>query len=152
MKGTFRIEGNTLIATGEAAVEALRAFPNGKVVTCDVRGGRNPEQLNLFWALCTLVAEADDDAKENVKRWVLRELGYIDIWYDRRSARTNIETKSIAFENMPQAVFNEFFRKAVEKLSERLGTTKKEFLDEYRARFENMIADKRYDEILRGRK
>jgi hypothetical protein len=140
-KGIFRRVGMMLEPADDEAREAVIAIGDGKLCAADVRGSRNPRQHSLFFALCNLVAKADDDTTENVKRWVLHETGHVDAWYDKRKGKMHIEARSIAFDSMPQNEFNQFFQIAVEKLAERLGAAPKDVMDQ----FNDMVSVKGYD-------
>lgn len=120
-KGVFRRVGDTLVPASEEGTAALRAVPEGKTCMAEIRASRSPRQHALFWKLCTMVSEASDQTKENVKRNLLLEMGYADIWLDRKG-RMHVEPKSIAWESMEQAEFNSFFQAAIRKIAEWLGS------------------------------
>lgn len=134
MKGVFRRHGNLLVPAGKDGKEAIEAIKEGARVVIDVRASRNPSQHALFWALCDLVAEATDSAKEAVKEWLLEQCGFVDlIFYPDGSMK--VRPKSIAWESMEQAEFNSFFRLAVPKIADLLGSAPKEVWK----RFEDML-------------
>jgi hypothetical protein len=137
-KGVFRRIGNSLVPTGDTSREALFAVRDGDLCYISVRTPRNPEQHNLFWALCQLCAEADDDTKENVKKWLMYRLKFVDTWFEP-NGNMHLETQSIAFESMPQAEFNVLFQGSVGLIAERLQTTPR-------------VVQERFEEMLKGRR
>lgn len=130
MKGTFRRVGMTAVPAGNEAREALMAIRDGAKFMADFRGARNPEQHELFWTLCTIVGEAVDEPKDNVKRWLLHKLGYVETWFDL-DGRMHVETKSIAWESMEQAEFNRFFQAAIPLMAEKLDCAPRHVLDRF---------------------
>ncbi len=134
MKGVFIREARALVPYGDPALEALRAIRIGKTCIADVHGARNVKQLNLWWALCTLVAEADDDDKQNVSDWIEMVTRRVrPVFYP--SGRMVLVPQSLAFESMEQAEFNRLFSDAIEHMASRLGTAP----EELRARFNEMV-------------
>lgn len=127
MLGVFRRRGLTAVPESAEGMEALLAIKDDTLFMADIRGARNPLQHKLFWKLCTAVADADDDDKENVKKWLLRQLNYIDVSFDP-DGTMHIETKSIAFEKMEQAVFARLFNASIPLMSERLGSATDDFV------------------------
>lgn len=135
MKGVFVKTSATMArAVGQQAIEALGAVKLGAQFVADVRPARNPEQLELFWTLCTIVADAEDSDKEHVKKWLLHKLGYVDIWFDPDGSM-HIETQSIAFESMEQAKFSRFMDAAIPLMAERVGAAPADL----RRRFEELL-------------
>jgi hypothetical protein len=133
-KGTFRRVGNTAVPAGKEGREALQAIPDGNVFIADFRTARNVRQHDLFWALCDLCAEATDSHKNAVKEWLLAETGFADPLF-LPDGSMKIVARSIAFESMEQMEFNQFFRLAVIKVAELLGSATKEVWQ----RFEDML-------------
>lgn len=135
MKGVFQRIKDSLVPIGDQAKEALQAIKDGQKCMVEIRAARNPEQANLFWALCQLVAEADDDTKENVKKWLCVSCNQVSVWFEP-DGRMHVDPASIAYESMPQAEFNQFFQAAIHKVADRLGCK----AAEVRTRFEEMTA------------
>jgi Protein of unknown function (DUF1367) len=134
MKGIWRRIGMTAVPAGNEGREALLSVRDGATFMADTRGARNPDQHELFWTLCTVVADAEDEDKDNIKRWLLWKLNFVDIWFDPQGSM-HTETQSIAFESMEQAKFARFMNAAIPLMSERLGAAPREF----RARFEELL-------------
>lgn len=147
-KGTFKRIGNSAVPVGKEGREALLAIPEGKEFVGEFRTARNPEQHELFWALCTLVAEATDTAKIAVKDWLLEKTGFVNlVFYPDGSMQ--VRPKSIAWESMEQAEFNQFFRLAVPKIADLLGNASAEVWQQ----FEDMLApDRRAQTMKRFRR
>lgn len=130
MKGVFKRVGLTLVPASAEGCEALLAVKNGATCMADVRGARNPLQHNLFWKLAQLVADADDDHKDNVKEWLLRQLAFVDTFFDP-DGTMHIKTKSIAYEKMEQVVFTRFFDACIPLISQRLGAAPADILKQF---------------------
>jgi len=137
-KGVFRRKGYTLVPAGDTALDAVGAVKDGDLCFVSVRAARNPEQHNLWFALCSLVANSTDDTLHNVRKWVLHKLNYVDIWVDPVTGVAHVEAQSVAFESMPQADFNAMFQASLNVLSERMETTPQALRD-------------RFEELQRGR-
>ncbi len=127
MKSIWRRQGNVAIPVGEESLEALHAQKDGKEFIAETRGARNLPQLRMFWALCQILAENDPKSptKDVAKQNILWALHHVDIWVDR-SGISHLETKSISFESMTQEEFNPFFQKAIELISQWLGSAPEE--------------------------
>lgn len=135
MKGEFRkIDDKTLVAVGVPALEALAAVHRGANCMCDVRGARNVEQFNLFWALMGLVGEATDTTKEAVKEWLMKKLGYVDILY-LPDGIMQLKSQSVAWEKMEQAKFAEMMTAAIPRIAELLDTAPADVI----ARFNELL-------------
>jgi Protein of unknown function (DUF1367) len=129
-KGAFKRVGNTAIPAGKEGQEALFAIPDGKTFIADFRTARNPQLHEMFWTACQLVADATDTTKEAVKRWLLMKTGFVDlIFYPDGSME--IEPKSIAWENMEETEFRQFFNAAVPKIADLLGSAPKEVIQRF---------------------
>lgn len=142
MRTIWRVTATGLVPTDDEAWEALRAHKMGAEVMAEPKGARNPKQLRLFWALCTVIAENDEfyDTKEKAKEGILRALGHVNYFVDRDGG-VHISTKSIAFEKMSQAEFNGLFKDMINLVCKWIGTQPKEV----EGHVTKMIADKRYD-------
>lgn len=132
MLGVFRRRGLTAVPESPEGMEALLAIKDGTTFMADIRGARNPLQHKLFWKLCTVVADAEDDDKDNVKKWLLRQINYIDVSFDP-DGTMHIETKSIAFEKMEQAVFARLFNACIPVIAARLGSAPAEIIQQFNA-------------------
>lgn len=144
MKIILQKVGSVLAATDEESAAALRRIKDGQEVVADIRRTRNVRQLRLWWSLVTIVAEAMDLPKENVKKDAAIALGFTETWigYD---GRIHIDPKSIAIENMTQEDFDSFMGKAVELLAGWINVDQQDLLN----RFNELAADKRYEGMRR---
>lgn len=144
-KGLWRRVGNTAVPADARSLAFLQARKDGAVFVADTNGARNPKQLNLWWALCALVCEAEDlPNPEKVSTDLKIALGHVDTHVDRMGD-VHLIPKSIAFESMPQEEFDQLFRAALDVIARWLSTS----LRDVRARFDDMTADKRYAGYMR---
>lgn len=139
-KVILRREGDTLVPADDDSLAVVRGFKDGAELLGIVRGARNIEQLKLFWALVGIVSESTDIAKETIKRDLAKRLGFTETWVDWDGA-IHIEAQSIAVESMTQAIFDQFFTKAVETMAGWINAEHKDLM----RRFNELAADKRYE-------
>lgn len=146
MKSIWRRIGNTAVPIGDESLEALHAHKDGAEFIAITKGARNLDQLKMFWALCTIVAENDRniETKEIAKKNILTRLGYLDVWFDRDGGM-HLDPKSIAFESMTQEVFNPFFKRAIDLVCTWIGSAPKEIQD----KVNEIVSDKRYSNVRR---
>lgn len=139
MRGVFqKIYGKGLVPAGPSGREVYDAIKDNAVMVVSVTFPRSPEQLNKFWALCSVVAEADDVTKDSVKNDLLVKARYVECHFDKKG-KMEVRPKSIAMDAMEQDEFDRFFKASVEMMAERLGSKRAEFMT-------------RFNEILKGRK
>lgn len=138
-KVCLRREGDTLVPVDDDSLAVVRGFKDGAEVLGVLRGARNLEQLRLFWLLVGIVSKSSDIAKETLKRDLAFRLGFTDTWVDH-DGTIHIDPQSIAVESMTQAVFDEFFRLAVETMAGWIGAEHKDLMRQ----FNEAAADKRY--------
>jgi Protein of unknown function (DUF1367) len=144
-KGLWRRVGNTAVPVDDRSLEFLQARKDGVVFVADTNGARNPKQLALWWCLCKLVCEAEDlPSTEKVSDDLKVSLGHADT-YVHRDGSEYIKPRSIAFESMSQEEFNQLFKGAIRVIADWLGSA----THEVQAQFDAMIADKRYDGMMR---
>lgn len=138
----WRVTETGLIPTDEESWEALRSFKVGQEVMAEPKGARNPKQLRLFWALCSIVAENDEnyDTKDKARQGIMRALHCVDSFLDR-DGNLHVWAKSIAFESMPQVEFSNFLTDAINVICRWTGNQPKEVRDQ----IHQMVADKRYE-------
>lgn len=143
-KGIWQRRGDVAIPIGAESIEHLRSVPDGDEFLADTRTPRNLKQLKMFWALVELVADTTDQPKETIKRSLAIELGFIEVWTDMQGGE-HIHAKSIAVESMAQAVWKDFLDSAIKVIGRWLGSAPADV----RRRFEQIIADKRYEGYMR---
>ena len=129
-KGTFRRVGMTAVPAGDTAREALEAIRDGGLFIADFKGARNPRQHDLFWSLCDLVADHQDSNKYAVEDWLLKKQNLVDIFW-HPDGSMHVRAKSLAYESMEQAVFDRFFRIAVEHIGQLLEAAPKDVWQRY---------------------
>ncbi len=139
-KTILRRVGMSLVPADADSIEVLQGFRDGAELIGDLRGARNIEQLRLFWALVGIVSESSDLPKEVIKRDAAIALGFTETWVGI-DGQLHIDPASIAVESMTQAVFDQFFRRAVEKMATWINADHKDLL----LRFNELAADRRYE-------
>lgn len=139
-KGVWIRDASRAVPADERSMEFLRAQKDGQPFIAETRGARNPKQLRLWWALARLVAEQLDVIEVVISDDLKTALGHTET-IKQRDGSYKVAPKSIAFESMPQEDFNHLLTAAVNKVSEWLGSSPKEI----QARFNEMVADKRYE-------
>jgi hypothetical protein len=107
-------QGRGFFPTNQAGRDATNAVPAGAEVMISVQTARNIRAFHLFWKLCEVIADNHPhiDNKEHAKRCLLRATGRFHLWFDAEG-KMHEELDSIAWENMPDEDFREFFRDAV---------------------------------------
>lgn len=144
-KGLWRREGNVAVPADARSLAFLQARKEGVAFIADTNGARNPKQLNLWWALCALVCEAEDiPSPEKVSNDLKIALGHVDTHVDRNN-NVHLIPKSIAFESMSQEEFDQLFKAAVNVIVGWLSSSLKDVL----GRFDQMTADRRYEGMRR---
>lgn len=145
-KGLWIRIGNTAVPADERSLRFLQARKEGAPFIADTNGARNAKQLALWWCLCDLVAETDNvyDTQLKASNGLKRALHHVDTFLDR-NGRLHIEPKSIAFESLTQEDFNALFQAALRVIADWLGSAP----EDVQSRFDEMIADKRYDGYMR---
>ena len=103
------------------------ATPEGGFVMMESKTARNPEQHDLYWALCDLVAFQTDTTKRAVSDWLLTKTNMVDMLF-YPDGEMQLRPKSIAWESMEQTEFDEFFQRAVPLIADLLGSAPKEVL------------------------
>lgn len=107
--------GHCLIADLPEGETALAKIPNERAVLCEVTQPRNAQFLRLYWAICRRIATAldrDDISEQTVDKFFKRSTGlYTEV--ESKAYGTIIEYGSIAFKNMDEIAFKEFFEKCI---------------------------------------
>lgn len=143
-KGLWIKDGARAVPADERSLEFLQVQRDGVPFIAETRGARNPRQLRLWWALARLVAEQIDVIEVVVSDDLKVALGHTEM-IKQRDGSHKVMPKSIAFESMPQEDFNHLLTAAINKVSEWLGSSP----GDVRARFNEMVADKRYAGMVR---
>lgn len=144
-KGLWRRVGNVAVPCDARSLGFLQARKEGVPFVADTNGARNAKQLSLWWLLCQLVCEAEDLPSDvKVSDDLKVSLGHADT-YVHRDGSVYVKPRSIAFESMTQEDFNALFQGAVRVIAGWLGNAP----SDVQARFDSMVADKRYAEYMR---
>lgn len=134
-----------VVPDAEIGAEILRSYVEGQPIVADVRGARNPRQLNLYWVLMGFLADNHplvkdkNDAHDKVRYG----LGLVESTVDMAGVE-HLRPKSISFESMDQGEFDPFFKRAVELICAWLGNSPEEVMDA----LYHLIGDKRYNDVL----
>src|SRR5579859_1604558 len=136
--------GALAVPMDDRSRDFLFSIKEGTPFIADTKGARNPKQLRMWWALCTLVAEHFDVLPETISDDVKIAVGHSDV-VKQRDGSPKVRPKSIAEESMPQELFNNLLTISINKMSEWMAVAPQDL----RRRFEEIIADKRYDGYLR---
>jgi hypothetical protein len=145
-KGIWRREGDHAVPVGAESVEYFFALKDGAEFIAETRGARNLKQLRMWWTLCQMLADNDTDydTRDKASNGLKLALKHVHTFLDRDGI-LHISPASIAFESMTQEEFNPLFKAAIDKVAEWLGNSPKEVQD----RFNEIIADKRYEGLRR---
>lgn len=130
MRFPARIVANALVPATQDGRDFLNTNRgrHGGDVMISVTTARNLRQHNLFWKLCEALADHFSVTKEAIKEELCEKAGHVEpVFYSDGSMR--LKPKSIAFENMPQEEFAQFFRLAISKAADMLGNAPQEIVD-----------------------
>lgn len=97
-------------------------IPKGKELRADVTQPRNLAHHKKYWAVCAVVADATDETPEAIDKILKLSTGHCEISAVEASPgvwQSVATLKSIAFHNMDQLAFNEFFERCVRVIYER---------------------------------
>lgn len=143
-KGLWIRDGARAVPADERSMEFLQAQKDGEPFIAETRGARNPKQLRLWWALARLVADQLDVIEVVISDDLKMALGHTET-IKQRNGTMKLVPKSINYESMPQEEFNSLLTAAINKVSEWLNASPADV----RARFNEMVADKRYAGMTR---
>ena len=103
--------------------EELDRLPVGMTFDLVARGKRSLPHNGKYWAILTKIVEATDHwpTREHMHKAIKYELGYTEVIYGPDGKPLCIIPESTAFENMSQAEFNEFYKRAMRWIAEKLG-------------------------------
>lgn len=110
----FMRTANGLMPHNVAASETLRGVAYGTKVRAQISRPRNLAHHNLYWALCSKIADAvpGDYTAENISDVLKIRTGYCTT-VKTKSGLVHLP-KSISFAAMDQAAFNAFFDRCIE--------------------------------------
>ena len=103
------------------AAEELSKIKPGQEVRCEIRRVRNPKQLRLYWALIDACWQHQDRyaAKQDLSDVIKVAVGHSD-QVVTKSGEVVARPKSIAFGNMPQDAWEDFFSRVIEFVCQRI--------------------------------
>ena len=103
------------------AAEALAKIKPGQEVRCEIRRVRNPKQLRLYWALIDACwqHQARYASKQDLSDVIKVAVGHADEVVTK-SGKVVARPKSIAFGNMPQDAWEDFFGRVIEFVCQRI--------------------------------
>lgn len=115
-----------LVPNDELAKDAFAKIKLGEVVRCDIkkpRDSRSSQQLRLYWKLCQVVLENTDGqfaSREQVSDYLKIQAGHCDQAHIKIPDGDGFQTvlwlqpRSIAFDKMDQAQFQDYWGKALD--------------------------------------
>lgn len=111
----FRRRGNTLVPSDMNADEWLAKIGDGKEVTVTARKARNPRQHKLLFALLRIVTDNSDQWPNAYALLDALKMatGHVDMVLGISGA-VILKPASISFANMPQDMFSEWFKRALD--------------------------------------
>lgn len=129
-KGVFKKVNGTPVAVDGTAREMMRALPSDKTFIGEFRTVRHAEQHALYWSLCALAGFQTDTTSRAVSDWLLEKTNTVEIVF-HPDGKMKVRPKSIAWESMEQAAFDEFFQRAVPLVADLLQAAPKDVLQAY---------------------
>lgn len=117
-----RLTGGALSPVCAYSAEELAAYPAGTEFDLKPRSKRSLPHHRLYWQLLAKAVEATErwPTAEVLHDAVKANLGYIRPIYDMHGIVTGYMPMSIAFEEMNQREFAEYFERAMALLAEAL--------------------------------
>ena len=127
-----------LKAADHLAAEELSRIKLGQEVRCEIKRVRNPKQIRLYWALIDVCWHHQDRyaTKQDLSDVIKVAVGHADE-VTTRTGRVVARPRSIAFGNMPQDAWEDFFSRVIEFVCQRIipGTTD----EDLRAHLEELV-------------
>ena len=114
--------GDRLAPVDDIQREELQKIANGQDLIVETKRARNPKQHRLYFALLKITLDNCDDFKttEMLLTWLKVKLEYVDTMI-MPTGETVFVPKSIAFANMDQTLFAEFFDRSIDVIVHRYG-------------------------------
>lgn len=104
--------------------EASEEFENNQIVNAKITGVQKPrsyEQLKLFWILCKIVSENNEDpdwdSKSKVSEQIKIKTGHVDYYFEAKPGFWIIKTKSISYSDLKHLKACKFFEKAIAEMA-----------------------------------
>ena len=127
MKLTFIKTQSGLIPDCEATIEALKKIKNGDGVILEYKPKRSYLFHKKLFALLNLIFENQDHYKsiDNILEMCKFKAGYFETIITHKGEK-HYKTKSIAFDEMDNASFEEFYKKCIDVALELTGINQKD--------------------------
>lgn len=127
-----------LVPADEQAEEEVRKLKPGQATLVEVKRARNERQHRLYWALIGVIFDHQSRyaTRQDLSDALKVAVGHYEE-VGKRGEHVIVRPKSIAFANMPQADFEQFFERVVAFVCANIipGTTD----NELRAHLEDMV-------------
>jgi len=119
--------GHGLFPDGDESIAAFEKIPAGKPIRCEVKQPRNVRFHRLYFALCQRIGDGVGLTSENVSDLFKIATGHVT---KIKTKRGIIEVpKSIAFNNLDDLGFREFFNNCMRVAFEEWGLEPDAFSD-----------------------
>lgn len=127
-----------LVPADEQAEEEVRKLKPGQATLVEVKRARNERQHRLYWALVGVIFDHQSRyaTRQDLSDALKVAVGHYEE-VGKRGEHVIVRPKSIAFANMPQPEFEQFFDRIIKLVCERIipGTNDTEL----RAHLEDMV-------------
>ena len=123
MKISFiKHKGGVLIPSSEETEELLQKIKNGDEILLDYKPKRNIKFHRQLFALLNLIFQNQDHYKsiDNILEMCKFKAGYFETIITHKGEK-HYKTKSIAFDEMDNASFEEFYKKCIDVALELTG-------------------------------
>ena len=122
--------GNRLVPEFAMDEEAIMRFPSGQRIRVDLRTGRSPSRLRLYWQILDKLVDAtgcspNSDALHDA---IKLELGF-GTPVRMPSGLTILVPRSVAFERMKEEDFIPYFNRAIEWIATNYGVTPEQLMN-----------------------
>lgn len=119
-KAIWHRRGLVMVPANDDAFSMIASLQDGGEYLADFRGARSLKQLRLYWGLMKLLVEHDlfptrDAASDCVKI----ACGHVETRIMPDSGEVQLVPRSIAFQSLPQAEFNEIFEAMIKVICDR---------------------------------
>lgn len=117
--------GSSLHPVGAESIAAVERLKSSQSYVVTVRKSRNPDFLRRYWSICAVAADFGDewDDREDVDHWVRMQIPWMREQYTAEDDGTVIvRLRSISCDDMDETEFDKFYERAMELISEKIGT------------------------------
>lgn len=104
--------GNVLHGADDESIGELSKLPFNKHLRCEVKQPRNGRFSALYWVLCTRLANGIGSNAETISDVLKYKTGHVTIVRTKSDGELRFP-KSIAFHNMDETAFREFFNRCL---------------------------------------